>query len=241
MQTSLFTIHATALDQGQFRVASDDAHTAPQPSPRRSEIPSQRARQRISSEISSSTSDSAGTVHATSLVVLGRVSEVVRTAAGERFIPNFIENRIKFSSFVRNVAVIGADRNELTAIVCIDYDAVGHWAEQRALSYGSYADLSQLPQVQELVAGVLAHVNETQPQGLRIRRFVDLHKDFDADDGEITRTRKLRRNVIETTYAPLTEALYSGARQVEFDAPILYEDGRRGAVRRTLKICEVAR
>jgi long-chain acyl-CoA synthetase len=176
-----------------------------------------------------------------SLVVLGRVSEVVRTAAGERFIPNFIENRIKFSSFVRNVAVIGADRNELTAIVCIDYDAVGHWAEQRALSYGSYADLSQLPQVQELVAGVLAHVNETQPQGLRIRRFVDLHKDFDADDGEITRTRKLRRNVIETTYAPLTEALYSGARQVEFDAPILYEDGRRGAVRRTLKICEVAR
>ncbi|HMN71133.1 MAG TPA: AMP-binding protein [Rhodoblastus sp.] len=176
-----------------------------------------------------------------SLVVLGRVSEVVRTAAGERFIPNFIENRIKFSSFVRNVAVLGAGREELTAIVCIDYDAVGHWAEQRALSYGSYADLSQLPQVQELVAGVIAHVNETQLPGLRIRRFVDLHKDFDADDGEITRTRKLRRNVIEATYAPLIEALYSGAREVEFDAPILYEDGRRGAVRRTLKICEVAR
>ncbi len=175
-----------------------------------------------------------------SLVVLGRVSEVVRTAAGERFIPNFIENRIKFSSFVRNVAVIGAGREDLTAIVCIDYDAVGHWAEQRALSYGSYADLSQLPRVQDLVAGVLAHVNETQPQGLRIRRFVDLHKDFDADDGEITRTRKLRRSVIESTYATLIEALYSGVREVEFDAPILYEDGRRGAVRRTLKIREVA-
>jgi long-chain acyl-CoA synthetase len=175
-----------------------------------------------------------------SLVVLGRVSEVVRTAAGERFIPNFIENRIKFSSFIRNVAVIGARREDLTAIACIDYDAVGHWAEQRALSYGSYADLSQLPQVQDLVAGVIAHVNETQPPGLRIRRFVDLHKDFDPDDGEITRTRKLRRNIIETTYAPLIEALYSGAREVDFDAPILYEDGRRGAVRRTLKIREVA-
>ena len=174
-----------------------------------------------------------------SLVVLGRVSEVVRTATGERFIPNFIENRIKFSSFVRNVAVLGAGRDELTAIVCIDYDAVGHWAEQRALSYGSYADLSQLPEVQALVAGVIAHVNEAQPEGLRIRRFVDLHKDFDADDGEITRTRKLRRNVIESTYAPLIEALYSGAREVEFDAPILYEDGRRGAVRRNLRICEV--
>jgi len=175
-----------------------------------------------------------------SLVVLGRVSEVVRTAAGERFIPNFIENRLKFSPFVRNVAVVGAGRTELTAIVCIDFDAVGHWAERRALSYGSYADLSQLPQVQALVEGVVSHVNAAQPPGLRIRRFVNLHKDFDADDGEITRTRKLRRNVIEATYAPLIEAMYGGAREVAFDAPILYEDGRRGAVRRTLRICEVA-
>lgn len=174
-----------------------------------------------------------------SLVVLGRVSEVVHTAAGERFIPNFIENRLKFSPFVRNVAVIGAGRGELTAIVCIDYDAVGHWAERRALSYGSYADLSQMPEVQALVAGVVAHVNEAQPAGLRIRRFVNLHKDFDADDGEITRTRKLRRNVIESTYAPVIQALYGTAPSIEFDAPILYEDGRRGSVRRTLKICEV--
>ena len=175
-----------------------------------------------------------------SLVVLGRVSEVVRTAAGERFIPNFIENRLKFSPYLRNVAVIGAGRDELTAIACIDYDAVGHWAERRALSYGSYADLSQLPETRALVAGVVAHVNSLQPPGLRIRRFVNLHKDFDADDGEITRTRKLKRNVIETTYAALIEALYSPAREVEFDAPVRYEDGRRGAVKRKLTICEVA-
>jgi long-chain acyl-CoA synthetase len=174
-----------------------------------------------------------------SLVVLGRVSEVVHTAAGERFIPNFIENRLKFSPFLRNVAVIGAGRDELTAIVCIDYDAVGHWAERRALSYGSYADLSQLPEVQGLVSDVVAHVNEAQPAGLRIRRFVNLHKDFDADDGEITRTRKLKRNVIESTYAPLIEALYGTATSIAFDAPILYEDGRRGSVRRTLRICGV--
>ena len=173
------------------------------------------------------------------LVVLGRVSEVVRTAAGERFIPNFIENRVKFSPFVRNVAVIGAGRDELAAIVCIDFDAVGHWAEQRALSYGSYADLSQLPQVQALVGSVLGRVNALQPAALRIRRFVNLHKDFDADDGEITRTRKLRRNVIETVYAPVIDAFYAGAGEVEFDAPILYEDGRRGKLRRKLHICEV--
>jgi len=174
-----------------------------------------------------------------SLVVLGRVSEVVHTAAGERFIPNFIENRLKFSPFLRNVAVIGAGRDELTAIACIDYDAVGHWAEQRALSYGSYADLSQLAEVQTLVSSVIAHVNAAQPTGLRVRRFVNLHKDFDADDGEITRTRKLRRNVIEATYAPLIQALYGDAPDIAFDAPILYEDGRRGSVRRTLRICEV--
>jgi long-chain acyl-CoA synthetase len=176
-----------------------------------------------------------------SLVVLGRVSEVVHTATRERFIPNFIENRLKFSPFVRNVAVIGAGRDELTAIVCIDYDAVGHWAERRALSYGSYADLSQLAEVQALVAGVIAHVNEAQPATLRVRRFVNLHKDFDADDGEITRTRKLRRNVIESIYAPVIAALYGAAPDIEFDAPILYEDGRRGFVRRNLRICEVKR
>jgi long-chain acyl-CoA synthetase len=96
-----------------------------------------------------------------------------------------------------------------------------------------------LPKVQALVSDVVAHVNEAQPAKLRIRRFVNLHKDFDADDGEITRTRKLKRNVIEATYAPVIGALYGTAPEIEFDAPILYEDGRRGAVRRTLRICEV--
>lgn len=174
------------------------------------------------------------------LVVLGRVSEVVRTAKGERFIPNYIENRIKFSPFVRNVAVFGAGRDELTAIVCIDYEAVGHWAERRAITYGSYAELSQKPEVYDLVRGVIAHVNETQPQGLRIRRFVNLHKDFDADDGEITRTRKLRRAVIEQSYAPLIDTLYSEARRVTFDASITYEDGTRGTLSRELQIREVS-
>lgn len=173
------------------------------------------------------------------LVVLGRVSEVVRTAGGDRFIPNFIENRIKFSSYVRNVAVIGAGRDMLTAIVCIDYEAVGHWAERRAITYGSYAELSQKPEVYELIEGVLAHVNTMQPEPLRLRRFVNLHKDFDPDDGEITRTRKLRRGVIEESYAPLIDALYGDATSVSFEATIAYEDGTRGVLRRELRIREV--
>ncbi|HWK64256.1 MAG TPA: AMP-binding protein [Rhizobiaceae bacterium] len=173
------------------------------------------------------------------LVVLGRVSEVVRTAQGERYIPNFIENRIKFSPYVRNVAISGAGRDELTAIICIDYEAVGHWAERRAITYGSYAELSQKPEVLDLVADIVSHVNETQPEGLRVRRFVNLHKDFDADDGEITRTRKLRRNVIEQNYAALIEALHSTQSSVTFDAPIVYEDGTRATLRRELQIREV--
>jgi long-chain acyl-CoA synthetase len=165
----------------------------------------------------------------------------VRTARGERFIPNYIENRIKFSPYVRNVAVMGAGRDILTAIVCIDLEATGHWAEKRGIAYTSYADLALRPEVLELVAGVIAHVNLSQPEGLRIRRFTNLHKDFDADDGEITRTRKLRRNVVEERYARIIDALYSpGSQSLQFEAEIVYEDGSRGALSRELRIMEVS-
>ena len=174
------------------------------------------------------------------LVVLGRVSEVVRTRAGGRFIPNYIENRIKFSPYIRNVAVVGAGRDELTAIVCIDLEAAGHWAEEHGISFTSYADLSQKQEVNDLVAAVLRHVNGSLPVPLRIRRFVNLHKDFDPDDGEITRTRKLRRNVIEERYASLITALYSGAKSVVENTRITYESGQTGTISRTLSICEVA-
>jgi long-chain acyl-CoA synthetase len=173
------------------------------------------------------------------LVVLGRVSEVVRTAQGERYIPNYIENRIKFSPYIRNVAIAGAGRNELTAIVCIDEEAVGHWAEERSITFTSYAELSQKPEVYDLVASVLRHVNTLLPEPLRVRRFVNLHKDFDADDGEITRTRKLRRNVIEERYAALIEALYAGGRTVVQDARITYESGETGMIRRELSVMDV--
>ena len=173
-------------------------------------------------------------------MVLGRVSEVVRTGGGERYIPNFIENRIKFDAFVRNVAVVGANRQYLTAIVCIDLEAVGYWAEQRSISYTSYAELSQAQQVQALIAGVLRHVNGMLKPELRVRRFVNLHKDFDPDDGEVTRTRKLRRNVIEERYAALIEALYGKESSVSIDARIVYESGATGSLQRTLNLVEVA-
>ena len=174
------------------------------------------------------------------LVVLGRVSEVVRTGGGERYIPNFIENRIKFSSFVRNVAVLGAGRPHLTAIVCIDLEAVGYWAEQRSISYTSYAELSQAQEVQQLIGGVLRHVNGLLKPELRIRRFVNLHKDFDADDGEVTRTRKLRRKVIEERYAKLIDGLYGDRPDIVIDARIVYESGATGNLQRSLRLVEVS-
>ncbi len=173
------------------------------------------------------------------LVVLGRVSEVVRTAGGERYVPNYIENRIKFSPYVRNVAVVGAGRPWLAAIVCIDLEAVGHWAENRRLSYTSYAELSQLPEVRTLVGSVIAHVNALLKRELAVKRFVNLHKDFDPDDGEITRTRKIRRNVIEERYATLIEALYAGVHEADFEARITYESGDTGVLRRRLTLQSV--
>ncbi|HEY0824453.1 MAG TPA: AMP-binding protein [Ramlibacter sp.] len=173
------------------------------------------------------------------LVVLGRVSEVVHTAGGERYIPNYIENRLKFSPYIKDVAVLGKGRGALAAIVCIDKETVGHWAELRGISYISYADLSQKPQVLDLLAEAVRHVNATLPEPLKLRRIVSLHKEFDADDGEITRTRKLRRNVVEERYAPIIEALYGGQRSVRMRAQVVYETGETGSTERELAVKEI--
>ena len=173
------------------------------------------------------------------LVVLGRLSEVVHTAQGERYIPNYIENRLKFSPWIKDVAVLGKGRERLAAIVCIDKEPVGHWAELRGISYMSYADLSQKAEVIELVKAAVERVNATLPEPLKLRHFVSLHKEFDADDGEITRTRKLRRNVVEERYAPIIDAIYEGRASVTMKATIVYETGETGVTERDLRIVGV--
>ena len=172
------------------------------------------------------------------LVVLGRVSEVVHTAAGERYIPNYIENRLKFSPYIKDAAVLGRDRDRLSAMICIDREAVGLWAEQRGISYMSYADLAQNVEVAGLVAEAVRNVNRTLPAGLQLREFVCLHKEFDADDGEITRTRKIRRNVVEEHYKPVIEAIYGRQKQVLMRAKITYESGETGVIERMLAVQE---
>lgn len=173
------------------------------------------------------------------LVVLGRVSEVVRTAAGERFVPNYIENRLKFSPYIRDAAVVGAGRDQLTAMVCIDFEAVGHWAEVNGVPYVSYADLSQREEVSKILNDAFRRVNTALPDTLKLHRFVSLHKEFDPDDGEITRTRKLRRAVVEERYAPVISALYDGSNEVQMTAVVTYESGETSSVERMLRVREV--
>lgn len=175
------------------------------------------------------------------LVVLGRVGEVVHTKQGERYIPTYIENRLKFSQYVKDAAVLGAGRDELTALVCIDMGAVGHWAETHGVTYTSYAELSQRPEVYRLIEGVIAHVNGLLPPALAIRRFVNLPKEFDPDDGEVTRTRKLRRNIIDERYAAVIAALYDGSASVEHKAQITYETGATGVLQRQLAVRTVSK
>jgi long-chain acyl-CoA synthetase len=170
------------------------------------------------------------------LVVLGRVGEVVYTKGGERYIPNYIENRLKFSAYIKDAAILGAGRDDLAALVCIDVGAVGHWAEQNGVTYTSYAELSQRLEVFSLIERAVRHVNELLPRGLAVRRFVNLPTEFDPDDGEVTRTRKLRRNVIEQRYAPVIAALYDGTSGVDYETLITYETGATGTLKRRLAV-----
>jgi long-chain acyl-CoA synthetase len=170
------------------------------------------------------------------LVVLGRVGEVVYTKGGERYIPNYIENRLKFSAYIKDAAVLGAGRDDLTALICIDGGAVGHWAEENGVTYTSYAELSQRDEVYRLIEKTVQHVNDLLPKALAVRRFVNLPKEFDPDDGEVTRTRKLRRNVIEERYAPVIAALYDGSSGVDYETLITYETGAAGILKRHLTV-----
>ncbi len=174
------------------------------------------------------------------LVVLGRVSEVVHTAQKERFIPTYIENRLQFSQYIRDVCVLGEERDYLSSIICIDFQAVGHWAGENNVSYSSYAELSQHPAVYDLIESLIQRSNQLLPDALRIHRFINLHKEFDANDGEVTRTRKLRRSVINKNYKVIIDALYSGANEIEFEAPIVYETGDTGVLKRELTIRDIA-
>jgi long-chain acyl-CoA synthetase len=178
------------------------------------------------------------------LKIIDRARDVSRLADGTMFAPKFLENKLKFSPYVREAVCIGQDRPCVTALVNIDLVAVGSWAERRNIAYTSYADLARRPEVYDLIRGEVARVNRSLAEddvlrGAQIRRFLVLHKELDPDDEEITRTRKIRRGYIAQKYAPLIEALYAGRDHVSVEAQVTYEDGRTGTIRADVMIRDV--
>jgi long-chain acyl-CoA synthetase len=172
------------------------------------------------------------------LVVFDRRKDVMTLADGSRFAPQYIETRLKFSPYIKDAWVIGHQRDAVCAVICIDAGVVGRWAEEHHIPYTSYPELSQKGEVRALVAEAVGHVNQGLPGAARIRRFVNLHKEFDADDEELTRTRKLRRAFLEERYRDVVAGLYSGSAAIELDTTITYEDGRVSRSKTTLSVVD---
>lgn len=170
------------------------------------------------------------------LVVIDRLKDVMRLSTGEIFSPNFIENKLKFSPYIKEAVVVGDGRTHVVAMVNIDLQSVGHWAEGRGIAYTTYQDLSQKGPVLDLIAGEIERVNAQLPEAARIRSFVILHKELDADDEELTRTRKLRRGFVYQKYAPVIEGLYSGAEEIPVQSRVRYRDGRETVIETVLQV-----
>ena len=174
------------------------------------------------------------------LVIIDRAKDVGALTDGTPFAPQFIENKLKFSPYVREAVAFGNDKSFVAAMIAIDPDTVGNWAERRGLAYTSYMDLSQKREVREMIRDEIRRGNETLPEGTRIRRFLLLTKDLEADDAEITRTRKVRRRYVADKYATVIDALYGGAAEAELSTSITYEDGRQATIQSRVSIEDVA-
>ena len=173
------------------------------------------------------------------LAIIDRAKDVGKLADGTPIAPQFIENKLKFSPYIGEAIAFGDGRGHVTAMIAIAMDPVGNWAERHGLAYSGYQDLTQKPEVRTLIRGEIERCNQGLLAATRVRRFLLLAKDFDADDAEITRTRKLRRRVIAEKYKPVIEALYSGATETEISSEVTYEDGQRATLRARVAIEDV--
>ncbi len=175
------------------------------------------------------------------LRIIDRAHDVGRLSDGTLFAPKYIENKLKFSPYIKEAVCVGHGQPYVGALINIDLAAVGNWAERRQIAYTSYADLAQKPEVYDLIYPEIVRVNrsvqeEEHLRGARIHKYLILHKELDADDQEVTRTRKLRRRFIAERYSALIDALYSGADRAAVQAQVTYEDGRTGHIDADLAI-----
>jgi long-chain acyl-CoA synthetase len=174
------------------------------------------------------------------LVVIDRIKDIATTAAGERFSPQFVENKLKFSPFVAEAVILGDKRAHLAAMICIRFSIVGKWAEKNRIAFTTYSDLAGRPEVTELLRREVETVNASLPEFQRIRKFLLLYKELDADDDELTRTRKVRRSVINQKYGTIIDALYGGVAEIPVDTTVKLQDGGTQRIRTVLRVIDLA-
>jgi long-chain acyl-CoA synthetase len=182
------------------------------------------------------------------LKIIDRVKDVGRlmggTNDGAMFAPKYVENKLKFFPFIKEAVAFGDRREKVCAFINIDFEAVGNWAEKRNLPYAGYTDIAAKSETYDLIRECVEKVNADLAQdeklaGSQISRFLVLHKELDADDGEMTRTRKVKRGFINDKYQVLVDAMYGGKSEQFIETQVKFEDGRTGKVSATLKIADV--
>jgi len=170
------------------------------------------------------------------LVIIDRVKDLMHLKSGAKFSPMFIENKLKFCPYIVEAVILGHDQDFVTAMICIDYKHVGKWAEDSRINYTTYSDLAGKPEVYNLIEREVVRVNATLPEKARIHKFLLLYKELDADDEELTRTKKIRRKFINQKYAKEIAALYSDAQELPIETIIRYQDGKTATLRTNLII-----
>lgn len=176
------------------------------------------------------------------LIFMDRLDHMGELASGIKYAPQYIEGRLRFSPYIKDAMVIGGkNRYYVSAIVNMDFAMVSKWAERNHITFTTFVDLSQKEQVAQLIEKDLLRVNNYLPEASRVKKFVLLHKEFDPDEAELTRTRKLRREFMEQRYKDLIEAMYGEKDSVMVEAPVTYRDGRKGMVSTAIKVWEIGK
>jgi long-chain acyl-CoA synthetase len=174
------------------------------------------------------------------LIVMDRMDDLQAIAGDKRFSPQYAETRLRFSPYIKDALVVGrAQKDFAVALINIDYENVGHWAETHRVVYTTFLDLSQKEGVIELIRKEITSINKLLPGHARIRRFINLHKEFDPDEAELTRTRKVRRDFMEDKYQQLVEGLFSDNSQIDIVAAVTYRDGTKGELKSSVFVNDV--
>ena len=171
------------------------------------------------------------------LIVMDRMDDLLSLAGGQKFSPQYCETRLRFSPYIKDVLVVGRKSESfIGALINIDFDNVGQWAESRHIPYTTFTDLSQKPEIIDLIRQEIAKVNEKLPEYLRIKKFVNLHKEFDPDEAEMTRTRKLRRTFVENRFKQMIDAIFGDEQELEVTTQVTYRDGRTGVTKSRIRV-----